>query len=80
MTQENNATPEELTGATSVPEWAAGTIAQRGEPKTWGDDLWDLYRDGDHVGCMYDDGDGYRFVVGIDCENLAGDNAIKVDD
>ena len=58
------ATPEELVVGTAVPEWARGAEARLVDESVNGlVDAWDLYRDV-LVGCVYDDGSGYRFVEG----------------
>jgi hypothetical protein len=58
-----------------TPAWAIGATATEAEP-LWamrGDgsgDVWDITRDGRHLGCVYDAGAGYVWAEGISSSEL----------
>lgn len=55
-------TPESLASGTAVPAWAAGAdcVGRRND----GIEVWELRRDGETIGWMYDEGSGYEFAKG----------------
>jgi hypothetical protein len=55
-------TPEELVFRTPVPDWAAGAECVETGREDY--EVWELRRDGETIGWMYDEGDGYRFAEG----------------
>lgn len=55
-------TPEMLVYRTSVPEWAAGAECVETGREDY--EVWQLRRDGETIGWMYDEGEGYRFAEG----------------
>ena len=51
-----------------IPEWAQGATASQSTHLDY--EAHDLTVAGKHVGCVYDDGNGYVFARGVACGEL----------
>ena len=64
---------EDLLDEIDIPNWAKGSEAYRGfRNKDAKENTWDLYYQDRHIGCMFDNGDGYQFLQWIGTEDLPG--------
>lgn len=54
--------------ADRIPDWAKN--AEVAEDSTLDYEAYDLFVDGAHVGCVYDDGSGYIFAQGTSTGEL----------
>ena len=61
-----------LTGneiATQIHDWEARPESTDDNPLTYVEE-WNVALNGEHIGCLYDDGNGYEFAAGYEAGHL----------